>query len=233
MSKTLVIAIIIIFIIGIGYWIFMSSQMSPTEENKEEVSNENIKENEFKATYKIDFIAQWSEQTHTNNYPKGAHFSPFVAYSHNNSVEAKIFVEGQDSSLGMEEMAETGKTTKLNQEIDQIISSKRAFQKTQGSVFDSPGNNSAELQFNKDNKYVTFVSMLAPSPDWFVAQTKNLIENGKWLESIELELITYDAGSDSGSTLTAEDIDTNPKEPITVFSENLQRLGKIILTKIE
>lgn len=232
MSKTLIIAIIVI-LIGVGYWLFVSPKTPPVEQDKEEMSNGKVEEIDLEATYKVDFIAQWSQQTHPDYYPKGAHFSPFVVYSHNNSAGARIFEEGQEASPGMEEMAETGKTLKLNQEIDQIIFSKDALEKTQGTVFNSPGSNSSDLKLDKNHGYVTFVSMLAPSPDWFVAQTTNLIQNGEWLETIELNLVTYDAGSDSGETLTAKDIDTDPKEPITIFSENLQGLGKIILTKIE
>ncbi len=52
--------------------------------------------------YKIEFVADWSEKTHPNDYPQGAHFSPFVAYSHNESLESLIFTEGQEPTPGVE-----------------------------------------------------------------------------------------------------------------------------------
>ena len=182
--------------------------------------------------YSIEFIANWSVATHPDNYPGGAHFSPFVAYSHNDEVEALIYQIGQVASPGVEDMAETGSTNTLNQEIDQLISSTRAYQKTQGRLFDSPGTDSSELEFTRDYSYVTFVSMIAPSPDWFVSVSTNLLNGNDWINTVELELITYDAGSDSGETFTSQNNDTQPKESITVFSDNLQYLGKLILTRI-
>ena len=184
------------------------------------------------AAYNVEFIAEWSEKTHPDDYPGGAHFSPFVAYSHDDSSDSLIFVEGQKPTPGIELMAETGGTTTLNQEIDEIIGSNLAFKKTQGSVFNSPGIDSSELEFTDEYSYITFVSMIAPSPDWFVAQTTDLLKNGEWIDEIELDLITYDAGSDSGEMFTSPDKDTQPKKPIIVFLDDLQRLGKLVLTRI-
>ena len=143
-----------------------------------------------------------------------------------------IFKKGGEATVGVEDMAETGATQKLNKEIDEIISKKIGFKKTQGNVFNSPGTSSSEIELSNNYRYLTFVSMLAPSPDWFISVTENLLIDGRWLDSVEFNLITYDAGSDSGENLTSLDRDTKPKESIKIFSDNLQGLGKIILTKI-
>jgi hypothetical protein len=185
------------------------------------------------AKYNIEFVADWSTTTHPDNYPGGAHFSPFVTYSHNGEVEAQIYQTGQEASSGVEDMAETGSTGILNQEINMLINSNLAFQKTQGNLFNSPGTDSAELEFTQDYSYLTFVSMIAPSPDWFVSVTTNLFNGNDWIDAVELELITYDAGSDSGETFTSQNIDTQPKESITIFSDNLQQVGKLVITQIE
>ena len=202
---------------------------SPNTVNKE---NDVVDIVPASVTYEIEFVADWSEKTHPKDYPSGAHFSPFVAYSHNDLVDSLIFITGQKPTPGIEQIAERGSTTTLNQEIDKLISSNLAFKRTGGKLINSPGTVTSELEFTKDYSHMTFVSMIAPSPDWFVSQTINTLKDGKWIDNIELTLITYDAGSDSGMTLTSQDIDTQPKEPITVFSDNLQRLGKLILTKI-
>ncbi|MBT5503797.1 hypothetical protein HN858_02710 [Candidatus Falkowbacteria bacterium] len=184
------------------------------------------------AKYKVEFVAEWSAATHPNDYPAGAHFSPFVAYSHNSSTGANIFTKGETPTPGVEEMSESGKTAILIKEIQNIIDSNFALNQTKGKRIDSPGIDSNELNFSQDFSYITFVSMLAPSPDWFVAASTNLIENEKWKDKIELKLITYDSGGDDGQELTSKDKDSDPKQNITIFNDNLQKLGKIILTKI-
>ena len=206
---------------------------SPVSEPTTQPKPETVPTVSGSATYNIEFIADWTEKTHPKDYPRGAHFSPFMAYSHNDSMDSLILEIGQEPTPGIEQMAETGGTITLNQEIDKLISSNLAFKKTRGKLFNSPGTDSSELELTKDYSYITFVSMIAPSPDWFVSQTINLLKDGEWIEKIELALITYDAGSDSGIMFTSEDIDTQPKELVTVFSDNLQRLGKLILNQIK
>ncbi len=129
-------------------------------------------------------------------------------------------------------MAETGSTTLLIQELDRLVSLNLAFGSVKGKLFNSSGVDTSELEVTKDYSFITFVSMIAPSPDWFVSQTFNLLKDEAWIEKIELELITYDAGGDSGETFTSQDIDTLPKGAITVFPDNLQHLGKVVVTRI-
>jgi len=242
MKKIIIIVLVIVFIITTLIYLYIfNNKIDETSLDSKELNtladDSVIPEPQIEiaenAIYKIDFIANWSKQTHPNNYPIGAHFSPFVAYAHNNLANSKIFQKGKRPSHGIEEMAETGNTKILNQEIDKLINSKLAYKKTQSRVFDSPGSESSQLEINKDYSYMTFVSMLAPSPDWFVSETTNLIKEGQWIDQIELNLITYDAGGDNGETLTAQDANTNPKGLIVVFLDNLQGLGKIVLTKIK
>jgi hypothetical protein len=192
--------------------------INPKKTIKENIQiNESLEVVSEIVKYKVEFIADWSKETHPNYYPANAHFSPFIAYSHSNIKESRIFELGGISTPGVEDMAETGNPKLLNGEIDDLIISELAFKKTQGTVFDSPGTSSSELEFNKRDSYITFVSMLAPSPDWFVSKTFNLIKEGKWVEDAELVLVTYDSGTDSGENLTSVDINTNPKEPIVIL----------------
>lgn len=129
-------------------------------------------------------------------------------------------------------MAETGATKILEKEIQEIINANLAHQQIKGKRIDSPGEDSGVLELTQDYSHLEFVSMLAPSPDWFVSTTVNLFQDNQWQETVELDLTTYDAGSDSGETLTAKDQDTTPKEPVSIFNPNLQSLGKLIITKI-
>jgi hypothetical protein len=83
----------------------------------------------------------------------------------------------------------------------------------------SPGV--VKLQFEVSQQYpmLTLVSMIAPSPDWFVGISDLLlIENGKWLENLIIPLYAYDAGTDSGTLYISENSDTQPRGTI-------QRIG--------
>lgn len=63
---------------------------------------------------------------------------------------------------------------------------------------------------------VTLVSMIAPSPDWFVGVAGlSLVEGGDWRDEVVVELFAYDAGTDSGPTYTSSNQVTQPQAPIT------------------
>lgn len=49
---------------------------------------------------------------------------------------------------------------------------------------------------------MSFVSMIDPSPDWFVgvSRLELCLDNGSWVESKVLDLFPWDAGTDSGPT---------------------------------
>ena len=78
--------------------------------------------------------------------------------------------------------------------------------------------------------------MIAPSPDWMIAiNSISLLDgSGEWENEIVLDLIPYDAGTDSGLDYTSPNIDTNPKEPIssllgiTPFSS--EKIGTLTIT---
>lgn len=202
-------------------------------ESQKDTSTSSPEQPSQSAKYKIEFVANWSQDTHPDNYPEGAHFSPFIAYSHNNSAEANIFTVGKIPTPGVEEMSETGATEILTNETQSIIDAGNALAQAKGERIDSPGKDTGELELSQTHSYFTFVSMLAPSPDWFVAESVNLFKDNQWVEKTEIDLITYDAGGDNGESLNSPDQDSNPKQPIKVFDENLQNLGKVTLTKID
>jgi len=185
-----------------------------------------------KATYEIYFDAAWSAETHPADYDASAHFSPFIVYGHSDSPNALIFRENEFATAGMEQMAETGATDVLVGEIEAIIAAGDANDYIKGSRIDSPGTSSGKFGFSQILNQVTFVSMIAPSPDWFVAATTILFQDGRWVEELTLDLISYDSGTDSGASLTAADADTQPREAITRLPDNLQNMGTLTLKLI-
>ena len=236
---------IVVFLCAILFAASCTTQPQPTEEPPAVSVEESPQETEIaveeqapdpapaeEAAYMITFTADWSADTHPDNYAASAHFSPFIALAHNANPASLIYTSGETASPGMKDMAETGATALLEEEINAIISAGGAAGYVRGSVFDSPGSTSAELTFTQAHNQITFVSMIAPSPDWFVSVQAVLFEDGEWVDEVELPLASYDAGTDSGPDLTSEDAVTNPPEDIRLLPDQLQGMGTVTLMRV-
>ena len=109
-------------------------------------------------------------------------------------------------------MAETGATEVFVPEVQTLVRSGYAHEAIKGRRIDSPGQDSQELTFTIEHNLLTFVSMIAPSPDWFVGTNEvSMIQDGEWVDGFQIELAAYDAGTDSGSDFTSSDQDTQPR----------------------
>ena len=85
-----------------------------------------------------------------------------------------------------------------------------------GSINASPGSISATFTATRDFPLATLVSMIAPTPDWFVGVSAvALFDNNQWVQHVRVQLQPYDAGSDSGTTYTSRNADQNPPVLIT------------------
>ncbi len=169
------------------------------------------------ATYEVRFDATWSAATHPGAYPGGAHFSPLVGATHSNA--AKLWEVGGIASPGMESMAETGATFTLSSEVNALISAGTAKELILGAGIPSPGSTTATFTVSTDFPLISLVTMVAPSPDWFVGtQSVSLLENGEWVDDLVFPLYAYDAGTDSGTSFTSPNQDTNPQEPIALIT---------------
>lgn len=175
---------------------------------------------DYTAQYKVVFNATWSQQTLPTNWPSNAHFSGLVGGTHNATVH--FWRDGETASEGIRLMAELGqKTTLLNEIAPAITNGAAHFQLSGGGISPSPG--SVSLTFpqpmSRDYPLVTLVSMIAPSPDWFVGvDSLNMIENGQWVTNKTVTLYGRDAGTDSGVTFTSPDQVTVPRGVVTAFT---------------
>lgn len=164
-------------------------------------------------TYRVTFNAVWSSSTHPTNFPAGAHFSPFIGLSHPSSTS--LFTLGSLASPGIKNMAETGGTSPLNNEILSLVSSGQAGVLITGSGIGTPASTNSVVQINSNTPYVSLVTMIAPSPDWFIGvRDVNLIENGEWVATKTVNAGTYDAGTDSGMNFQSPNSVTSPAEGI-------------------
>jgi hypothetical protein len=166
------------------------------------------------ATYRVVFESTWSASTHPTNFPGGAHLSPLIGAVHNGGV---TFWEADGTATpGIESMAGTGGTGTLSAEIQAQIPG-AALAVINGSGIRSPGSTTIQaITLREDFPLITLVTMIAPSPDWFVGVSGLTLRDadGNWIEELEVVLYPYDAGTDSGPVYTSANDDTQPKEPI-------------------
>lgn len=166
-------------------------------------------------TYRATFHSTWSPSTHPGvSLPAGAHFSPLVGAIHGDGVV--FWQPGGFASLGIESMAETGSTGLLSNEIQQAITAGTAKRTLLGNGLDfTPSSTSLQFEI-EPTSVVTLVSMIAPSPDWFVGvHGLNLRPDGYWARQVQVPLYLYDAGTDSGALFNSPDADTQPRQPIS------------------
>lgn len=166
------------------------------------------------ARYIVTFQSTWSAATHPNDWPADAHYSGLIGGTH--SGRATFWQEGQLASPGIQAMAEQGRKTPLDQEVGAAIAAGNAeFLLSGAALGDSPGTVSLEFSARVNFPLVTLVTMVAPSPDWFVGVSGlSLLVNGQWADEIIVTLFPWDAGTDSGTTYEAENQKTVPHQPI-------------------
>ncbi|GAB4317561.1 MAG: hypothetical protein Kow0074_06220 [Candidatus Zixiibacteriota bacterium] len=109
-------------------------------------------------------------------------------------------------------MAEFGATGPLAAEIASAQQSESAEHLLLGNgIAISPGEVSLDFDISLDFPLVTLVSMIAPSPDWFVGVSGlALFDGSDWVDSLVIELYPYDAGTDSGTDYASPNEATNP-----------------------
>ena len=166
------------------------------------------------AKYRVDFETVWSSTTHPAEFPATAHFSGLIGATHQRGVA--LFEVGEIASLGIKDMAERGTKVALLTEIVILQSQGQTeFTLSGAGVSPSPGQTSLEFDITLTHPLVTITTMIAPSPDWFLAVSGvDLTSNGTWVNELEVEAIAYDAGTDSGLTFSSSNQITNPFEPI-------------------
>ena len=181
------------------------------------------------ATYHVTFQATWNAGSHPVDFPTSAHFSPLVGGTH--SARATFWRDGVLATTGIKDMAERGLTTTLSQEINAAVAAGTAEHVfTGGGIGTSPGVATADFEISQTHPLVTLVSMIAPSPDWFVGVSAlALFEGGQWIGERRVDLVPWDAGTDSGATFTSPDLVTVPPVPIApiVFAP-LAPAGRVV-----
>ena len=167
------------------------------------------------ARYRVVFDSTWSAATHPTDFPATAHYSGLIGGTHGASVS--FWVEGSIASEGIRQMAERGRKSPLDTEVQQAIAAGLAQHLLSGPELDTtPDSATMEFEVSQSFPLVTLVSMIAPSPDWFVGVSAlALFQNGQWRDEIRVDLAGFDAGTDSGVSYRSSDHETVPRAVIS------------------
>ena len=174
------------------------------------------------AVYTVTFEGQWTTTATPDRVPGGAHFSRLIGAVHNSGVT--FLRSGEAATAGIESMAETGGTSVLSGEVTNAGTN--ALSLVQGDT-DNIGPTtlkSLTATLTNDHPRVTLVTMIAPSPDWFVGVSglTLLDAGGDWVESLQVDLYPWDAGTEDGSGFSTANSATSPRGVIT----NLRGAGQ-------
>ena len=166
------------------------------------------------ATYRVTFEGKWTTSVTTGGLPSGAHFSPLIGAVHNGSVT--FWSSGGTASAGVEAVAELGATATFKSEINASSNALAVIEKS----LPSGGTPTATVDFTVTTAHplVTLLSMIAPSPDWFVGVSglslRNAADDG-WQPSLTVDLFPYDAGTEDGTEFSLNNAATSPQRTIT------------------
>lgn len=171
------------------------------------------------AEYRLTFEATWSAATHPIDFPPNPHFSGLIGAAHR--PDTRLWQEGEPASPGIKNMAETGGKSPLDAEVDALIAAGDAcVQISGGGINPSPGVVDVTFTVNEDCPAVSVVTMIAPSPDWFLGVSAlSLLEEGAWVDEKVVELLPYDAGTDSGASYTSPNLPTESPEGIYMIED--------------
>ena len=175
------------------------------------------------ATYSVTFQGAWTTTVTSGGVPSGAHFTTLIGGVHNAGVT--FLREGGMASAGVESMAELGGTSTLATEVNRAKPNALSVLQGSGGNIDATGSSTiGTVTLTTDHPRVTLLSMVAPSPDWFVGVSglTLLDDQGDWLASRSVNLYPWDAGTEEGAEFSRSNSPTSPQGAIT----SLRGMGK-------
>ena len=165
------------------------------------------------ATYEVTFQGNWITASTPDGVVSGAHFTTLVGAVHNDGVT--FWRSGGRASRGVEIVAERGVTPPFESEIDASPHAAVVIKQSIG------GGGTASATFlidvTRDHPLVTLLSMIGPSPDWFVGISGLSLLDGsdQWVPRLEVDLFPYDAGTEEGTEFSLDNLATDPQGTIT------------------
>jgi len=202
------------------------------------------------AKYHLLLENYWGVENYPQEFPEDAHLSLIGGATHNEAVS--FWDVGEVASRGIEDMAEAGLIDKLLlDEVDPAIENGTADSRieireyTDAEIEGVPGITEFDLSMNSQWPRVSMVTMLGPSPDWFVGVSGLALQDADgWLEKLSVDLPLYDGGTKSDITPVMGGPDIRPPNPIGLVAyeqsqgvylptNTPQIVGRLIFERIE
>ena len=174
------------------------------------------------ATYTVTFTGNWTTSSTNVAVPGGAYFTTLIGAVHNSSVT--FWTSGGTATAGVERVAELGSTGTFRSEINSAATG-TVKSIVQASGTSGPtGTSTFQVEFSRTHPLLTLLSMIGPSPDWFVGVSGLSMLDGSnnWRSSRTVDLFAYDAGTEDGDDFSLSNPATNPQGTIT----SLRNTGK-------
>ena len=102
-----------------------------------------------------------------------------------------------------------------------------------------------DIHVDEDRSLVSVITMIFPSPDWFLGISNVDMcdpKTGEWKEEYTRELLPYDSGTDDGTSFESLNEPSDPRGNITLISKSddtnfrtnssIRRLGTFTFTKV-
>jgi len=190
------------------------------------------------ADYQIHIKVTWSVETHAYEFPPSPTLSHLIGATH--SDDYAMFKDGDTASSGLELIAERGRVSIFRIELQEADDRELI-----GTVFESdeieeiPGEATLSFSARADFPLVSFVTMIAPSPDWITGLSAVPLHDGEgWIDRLELPLWAWDAGTDSGDTYLARNQDTQPQQSVRLVTtphfltaQGLLKVGDVVIER--
>ena len=175
-----------------------------------------------KTKFDVKFISLWGIDP-LINHPVNPHTGNMFLITHDETL--KLFELGKTASKAISKTAMYGDVTDL---MDHINNHLHVGNIVTSSVLPTPGETTMSIHADIHNSHLSFVTMIAPSSDWFTGFTVNLIENDKWIDKKTIPLYVYVAGTDNNQGFVEEHKPKNNADPISLKSDtSLYPSGKI------
>ncbi len=175
-----------------------------------------LEEDLNKVKYRLTFTSLWNEKDHLGQ-PVTAHFSPIVLTVHDQ--RHTLFSVGELTGRSLEEVAEHGNPTQINKDIliDQNLGKVLSFINTKDQFISTQSTQVIEFEVSLEHSMVSFVTMVAPSPDWIVGLDGfSLYDGTKFIDNTaSIDLYAYNAGTEEGDFGGNFSLNNNPTQSPT------------------
>lgn len=188
--------------------------------------------------YAVTVTFSW-DGAPADGHPADKHWSRLIAFAHSSRYD--LFGDGDTASSGLALVATNGRVSVLEAELAEGRRRDRvAGQVVLPGLDTGEGTFVFEIDVTEKHRFVSFATMLAPSPDWFSGVSGvDLMDDGVWRD-LTLPLWVWDAGADSGPDFSGPNMSTQPRQSVRLLTHpafltpaGLDPIGSVAFRRLE